>query len=570
MSVQCATALGRVIYVDANTPDNNDGSSWAKAYKYLQDSLVDANSSGDVNEIHVAQGIYKPDEDSNNPDGTGDRSATFQLISGVSFKGGYAGYGAPDPNARDIEQYETVLSGDIDGNDTLGLDPCDLLDDPNRCENSYHVVTGSGTDETAVLDGLTIIAGNANSPDFPHNRGGGMYNYQGHSTVNNCTFRANSAVSGGGMYNRVSSPTVTNCTFSGNAARDYGAGILNYESSSPILNICTFTTNSTDLGGGMCNYGNSHATLITCTFSANRALSGGGILNQFESSSKLTNCTFSNNITEYGGGGIANQGDSNSILMNCSFRGNQVRTSYGGGGILNWNSSAMVTNCTFSDNSADYGRGIYNYDSNSTLLNCILWSNTASDGNEIALYNSSTIDVNYCDVKGGQSDIYNDGSSSVSWGSGNINVNPYFVDPNGPDDIIGTEDDNLRLSHDSDCIDAGNNAELPQDTDDLDGDGNTVEPIPWDLDGRARSVDGDGNSTKIVDIGAYEFSFSYIGDFDGQFDVDFADFAFLGLTWMKEQGQSGYNPNCDISIPADNLIDEKDLGVLSRNWLAGK
>lgn len=41
----------RTIFVDANTPDNNDGSSWAKAYKYLQDAFADANSTGDVNEI---------------------------------------------------------------------------------------------------------------------------------------------------------------------------------------------------------------------------------------------------------------------------------------------------------------------------------------------------------------------------------------------------------------------------------------------------------------------------------------------------------------------------------------
>jgi len=33
---------------------------------------------------------------------------------------------------------------------------------------------------------------------------------------------------------------------------------------------------------------------------------------------------------------------------------------------------------------------------------------------------------------------------------------------------------------------------------------------------------------------------------------------------------TGYDPNCDISIPADNVIDEKDLDVFSDNWLAGK
>jgi len=34
-------------------------------------------------------------------------------------------------------------------------------------------------------------------------------------------------------------------------------------------------------------------------------------------------------------------------------------------------------------------------------------------------------------------------------GLGNIDVDPLFVDPNGPDGIAGTQDDNLRLSTDS-------------------------------------------------------------------------------------------------------------------------
>jgi hypothetical protein len=52
--------------------------------------------------------------------------------------------------------------------------------------------------------------------------------------------------------------------------------------------------------------------------------------------------------------------------------------------------------------------------------------------------------------------------------------------------------------------------------------------------------------------------------------VDFEDFAYLALSWMKGDGPAGYDPNCDISIPSDNYIDWLDLAVLTDNWLAGK
>ena len=166
-------------YVDADVTGANDGSSWEDAFNYLQDALAAASSG---NEILVAEGIYRPDEDTDHPDGTGEREATFGLINGVAIKGGYAGLGEPDPNFRDVNDNETLLSGDLLGNDGP--------DFANNSDNSYHVVTGSGTDETAVLDGFTITAGNANWPSL---EGGGMYNELGNPTVMNCTFSGNTA-----------------------------------------------------------------------------------------------------------------------------------------------------------------------------------------------------------------------------------------------------------------------------------------------------------------------------------------------------------------------------------------
>ena len=77
-----------IIYVDANATGDMNGVNWANAYNYLQDALADANSNVDVNDIWVAEGTYKPV----GPGGS--RTATFQLISGVSIMGDFKPVGA--------------------------------------------------------------------------------------------------------------------------------------------------------------------------------------------------------------------------------------------------------------------------------------------------------------------------------------------------------------------------------------------------------------------------------------------------------------------------------------------
>jgi len=179
-----STVVGQIIYVDDDATGANDGTSWANAYRYLPDALATASSGDD---IWVAQGIYKPDQ------GIGvtarDRGAIFKLKKGVAIKGGYAGFGEADPNARNTSEYETILSGDLNGDDIKVDDPCDLLTESTRAENSHHVLVGFETDETAILDGFTITGGNAN--EYPGNSGGGMHNNNGNPTVRNCIFRGN-------------------------------------------------------------------------------------------------------------------------------------------------------------------------------------------------------------------------------------------------------------------------------------------------------------------------------------------------------------------------------------------
>ncbi len=57
-------------------------------------------------------------------------------------------------------------------------------------------------------------------------------------------------------------------------------------------------------------------------------------------------------------------------------------------------------------------------------------------------------------------------------------------------------------------------------------------------------------------------------DLTGDWAVDFRDFAVLADAWGSTPADPEWNPDCDISAPADGVIDLKDLLILSDNWLA--
>ena len=545
-----------IIYVNINATGADNGSSWADAYTSLQ-SALSAAVGGD--EIWVAGGTYKPTTDI-------DRTISFVMKQGVAVYGGFDET-ETNRNQRDWVANETILSGDIN---TPG----------DNSDNSYQVVTGANS---SVLNGFTITGGNAEG-----NYGGGMYNHNSFNVkVTNCTFSGNQAwYYGGGMCNDSSSPTITNCTFIGNSAYYYGGGMCNYHSSPTVTN-CTFSGNSANYyGGGMANRDYSSPTVTNCTFSGNSANWGGGGMRNESSSPAVTNCIFIGN-TANGGGGMSNHGSS-LMVTNCTFSGNTATYYggdhyYGGGGMSNIGNSPIVTNCTFSGNSAYAdGGGMYNQDSSPTLTNCTFSDNISQNGPALACYHSShqsypsSVTMANCIIWNGPDWLWNNDNfititySDVEggWtGTGNIDTDPCFVDPNGPDGIAGTDDDNLRLLSGSPCIDAGNNDSVPPDYADLDGDSNTTEPTPLDLDNFPRFRDGDCNGSNIVDMGAYEFSYAYIGDFDNQCDVDFQDFAILADAWLIEEGQTGYNPICDISQPINQRIDMSDLEIFCEHWL---
>ncbi len=353
----------------------------------------------------------------------------------------------------------------------------------------------SGEKATSVVANITIINGFS---DY----GGGIYCKNNSSPlITGCTFRSNEATaSGGGMYIHDSQPHLVACQFESNFA-DWGGGIYMVNSQSNLV-TCRFEDNIATWGGG--TYTNtSQPDFVTCDFKNNDVLYRGGAIYFRESDAKLSRCRLTDN-TCYIGGAIYNY-NSTINATSCLLAGNRGETLttqtgvYGGRGGAIYNDSqdgpceVVLYNCTLADNWASdnptYFSGIVcnaypstEFGSDITLSNCILW------GQEYqvcawATEHSTTVSVDFSCVQNGSSSFWLDSQPTLTWYSSNIIQYPAFRN---------TSTGDYHLLSWSPCIDKGetNHALVAGET---------------DLDGNPRVVDGNGDGTAIIDMGAYEF-----------------------------------------------------------------
>jgi len=482
----------KTIYVGDDSTGVNDGSSWANAYNYLQDALADANSSEKPVEIRVARGIYKPDQGANQI--AGDRTATFQLINGVTLKGGYAGTGADDPNTRDVKTYRTVLTGDLKDNDLPPIGKYgNFTSGPighSRRDNSLRVVTVLEEEDEVVLDGFTItgakcILGSKPSR-HPIGYGGGLYSYESHLIVRNCTFEFNLAASqGGAIYIEGGEYIIENCVFN----RNYAMGELLGE-------------------GGAIACSRSHLTIDNSSLIANVSVA---LFAMNCDRLDVSNCLFAGNVS-YGQGAAISSVGSTLQLTQCNLVSNGPGSALFVGSLEEHIGKVEITGCIFS---------------NDVVAEIFI------NQGIIAKFSYSNISVSKI--------LY-----PVIWGNGNIDVDPCFADP-GYWDPNGTSDEQDDFWVDGDyhlksqagrwepttqawtmddvtslCIDAGDpNSPIGH------------EPFP--------------NGGRI-NMGAYggtaEASKSYFGkptcetivagDINGDCMVNFADFAIMVSHWLQD------------------------------------
>ncbi len=214
------------------------------------------------------------------------------------------------------------------------------------------------------------------------------------------------------------------------------------------------------------------------------SFTGGAIYKDSGSSLTIVNSSFMGNSTVALGGAIYSNGGPLTIV-NSIFSGNTVtgEVIVSGAAIASYGDTTLtIVNSTFNGNSAGENSGIIE-----------------NSGAAMHLYNTIVVGTTSGVNCGGDSPDTNitnwfDDTSCDGTNSGD----PLFEDADGADNILGTADDDLRLQAGSAAIDMGDNSSLPADTADLDGDGDTSETLPLDLDDSARVF----NST--VDAGAYE------------------------------------------------------------------
>ena len=347
-----SAAATAIIYVDATAAGANNGSTWDDAYRSLRTALAGAQSPA---EIWVAQGVYKPTSLVTN------QSSTFTLKNGVALYGGFRG-DEKERAKRNPVVNVTVLSGDIGT----------VID----TDNTFHVVSASGTGVTAVLDGFTIRGGNANGT-LNNNKGGGIFTGTGSPTLANLVIEGNSASAdegiGGGVYNQSGSPTLTNVAFVGNLAKASGGGMYSLAGSPKLTNVA-FRGNSAASNGSAIQTAGGPLTVDGAVFEHNTTTFTGGAIGNL-GTLHISRALFHANRSRRGGAITAYQATTS--IRDSTFSGN-ITFTYGGA-ITNEQSELSLTNVTFTGNSGASGSAVHNDTGTGLVRNSIFWGDTAGE-----------------------------------------------------------------------------------------------------------------------------------------------------------------------------------------------
>jgi hypothetical protein len=562
-------------YVNALATGANNGTSWANAWTNLDAALTAVPAS---TELHVASGTYKP---------AALTGFTPTNLS-VTLMGGYNA-ASPSDAVRDPDAYPTILSGDINGDDTdvdLLADPCGLYVaaisgarmDNARCLN---LDAKSGT----VVDGFILRNGKA--------AGGGAatcsLNLNTQTVVfRNCLFTQNfSTGSGGCLSSNRGILTVTDCDFVQNSTWSAGSIVNVSTTGTPLAatsalamkNCLVDIATCLDASGSINMRGKTAGSISNCVISRCNNFgvsSGGGAIEYNLSMDQNGTLTVSNTLIQgcrswQHAAGIYIFGRpleeltvtaniTNVVIANCGPQNSPTGPSdiafYAGAYNPVCHVIANLTNCTIANNHARSESAIGGWVSSDTLLtneatinlkNCIAWGNYGDGGNSQMTHNPAA---------GSQGRVFiNESYVCIDTADPNTYVNP------AADHMIYTNpqfDSAFFLAATSTSRNAGNNAYVPTDTLDVDNDGNVAETNPWDLSLRNRF-----NGT--VDLGAYEYWLP--ADIDASAKVNLIDFELLATAWLDN--------NCGIlnrwcgntDTNHSGAIDMADFNNLATEWL---
>ena len=232
-----------------------------------------------------------------------------------------------------------------------------------------------------------------------------------------------------------SSPVIRNNVIVANTAPfEPGAGISCYYSS-PLIENNIIASNIAPAGGGIACEGGEPVIINNLIIANVTDMEGGGIF-CVDCSPTIARNRIIANTSQGNGAGIcclASRAEisDNLIVSNV--------TNSAAGAVWCHSSVLKVVGNTLANNSAQGGGagGIQFVESSGEIVNCILWGN----GDDLLGWHATFSCI--------------EDDEPEDQGQGNIHDNPAFEDPDGPDNLLGTTDDDYRLSADSPCVDVG-------------------------------------------------------------------------------------------------------------------
>ena len=441
--------------------------------------------------------------------------------------------GDPSDNHLDIEQGNVTIRAT--GNERAIIDA-------SRLENPDVVLHIFG-DANVNLENLTITGGVAEENSIEGiGEGGGLFISDSSTvTIINSLITGNSATNVGGGISTSAESTVTliDSEVSNNQAGNNGGGIISRSNNFTLRNSTITgneatgaTSGSTFARGGGLIVAYGTTNILETTISENNSQEGGGVA-VTNAEVNVYSSTISNNTSSNSGGGINIVESSRELqslvtVVNSTISGN-VSGTFGGGVYLEFSTLydgndvfVSIENSTITDNTANAnlnqilggaGGGIgTGQDNRIAVANSIVAGNF--DGRDNS--SSDASGLFFADFAFGPTSergIIGDGnniigtldrvSGTIGTGSDIIGVDPLII----PLQDNGGATQTHALLENSPAIDAGNNALIPADRLDFDGDGDTEELISFDQIGSDKP---DGMASlrifnENVDIGAVEF-----------------------------------------------------------------
>ncbi|MEZ6317739.1 MAG: right-handed parallel beta-helix repeat-containing protein [Phycisphaerales bacterium] len=560
-----ALAAPTVIFVDANAPSGGNGSSWLNAYNDLQLALAAAPSGA---QVWVAQGTYKPKAPAN-------ATATFTVPGGVNLYGGFRG------DESDIAQRTNPLGHPtaLDGSGSI-----------------YHLITLNAT-TPVVIDGFYLVDANASVPPT-NGDGAGVFATNANATLRNLVFQNCDATRFGGAIAAKGSSTLTidACTFTGcDTAWATSAGGAVYAETAPIITNCEFTNNTAGRGAALAlvttstnimtvadsrvegNAGlyagavyldtppGSFTFFEGCDFIDNTADDGTGLGDgaaiYFAGSGQHTVLTsrFLDNDAQADGGAIYIEldNDTDRVTVENSFL--VANQAYGSGGAIKDEGAGdlSIINSTITKNVSNLapGRGVYDEDGDLVIANSILWGNAAAGAgqrtNNLHVFLAVNASI-YHSLIGGWDNFVSAPSTS--------DADPAFEDLDGPDNTLGTDDDNARLTPGSPAIDAGHGL-FPSGSYTLD-----IHAQPRFLDDTGTPDTGvSSGPDPIVDIGAAEFQ----GTTPSACLADLDNNAVLNLDDISAFANAFIGGDLLADLDDNAVLNLDDIATFASAFLAG-